>query len=56
MPWLEHASDDAITAAQGDVLLTGNGGIPQPHATPAYDLANGTQFFLGPFAGLQFGP
>lgn len=54
--WLEHAGDGVATAPSNDVVLAKAGSIPQPQATPAYDLAAGTQLFIGPFLGLHFGP
>lgn len=54
--WLEHAGSDTTSTPQNDTFLTGGDGPPRPQATPAYDLAAGTQFFLGPFLGLHFGP
>jgi hypothetical protein len=54
--WLEHAGDGVATEADNSVFLTKEGEIPQPHATPAYDMASGTQLFIGPFLGLHFGP
>ncbi len=54
--WLEHAGDGVATAADDNVVLAKEGSIPQPQATPAYELAAGTQLFIGPFIGLQFGP
>lgn len=29
---------------------------PQPLATPNYDMASGTQIYIGPYLGFQFGP
>lgn len=54
--WLEHAGDGVATDARGDVFLTGGEGQPRPQATPAYDMASGTQLFVGPVLGLHFGP
>jgi hypothetical protein len=54
--WLEHAGDGVPTAARDDVVLTKDGEIPAPQATPAYDMAAGTQVFIGPYVGFQFGP
>ncbi len=54
--WLEHAGDGVATPAESDVFLTKDGEIPAPQATPAYDMASGTQLFLGPFLGFHFGP
>jgi hypothetical protein len=57
--WIETAGDDLRTEPRGDVFLLKDGDddfVPHPHATPAYDMSTGTQFFLGPFLGVQFGP
>jgi len=54
--WLEHAGDGVPTAARDDILLTKDGEIPAPQATPSYDMAAGTQVFIGPYVGFQFGP
>ncbi len=55
--WFEHAGDDTRSRAEErSVLTSSNGAPPVPHATPRYELANGTQWFLGPFLGLAFGP
>jgi hypothetical protein len=54
--WLEHAGDAVTTPAEGDVYLTKDGEVPAPQATPSYEMASGTQFFIGPFLGLHFGP
>jgi hypothetical protein len=53
--WVEHAGDGVSTPARTDAYLTGDG-PPQPQATPAYDMASGTQLFVGPVVGLHFGP
>ncbi|MFO0552771.1 MAG: PEGA domain-containing protein [Polyangiaceae bacterium] len=54
--WLEHAGDGVATEARTDVYLSKEGEIPQPQATPAYDMVSGTQVFIGPAIGLHFGP
>ena len=54
--WLEHAGSDLQTVPRPNVLLTGGSGRPRALNTPAYDMAAGTQVFLGPFVGVQFGP
>ncbi len=54
--WLEHAGDGVTTPGEGNVFLTKDGEIPAPQATPSYEMASGTQFFIGPFLGLHFGP
>jgi hypothetical protein len=54
--WLEHAGNDMKTESEGDTILSKDGEVPHPLATPAYDMATGTQVYLGPFLGLQIGP
>lgn len=55
--WFEHAGDDTRSRAEERAVLTySNGAPPVPHATPRYELANGAQWFVGPFLGLTFGP
>lgn len=55
--WFEHAGDDTRSRAEERSVLTSNNGAPPiPHATPRYELANGAQWFVGPFLGLTFGP
>jgi len=55
--WFEHAGDDTSSRPEERAVLTSNDGRqPIPQATPPYDLANGPQWFLGPFLGLTFGP
>jgi hypothetical protein len=49
--WLENAGHDARTSPNGNQTLGA-----APLATPAYDLASGPQFYLGPYLGMQFGP
>jgi hypothetical protein len=57
LSWFETASDNGKSAQRTDtVLLPEDDTPPVPHATPAYDLANGTQWFIGPYLGLAFGP
>ena len=53
--WFEHAGDRAKTAARNDTYLYRDGSLPLAQATPAYDAASGTQWFVGPFLGLSFG-
>jgi hypothetical protein len=53
--WLEHAGDDARSQPRRQAVLIGDDGPPVPQATPAYDMASGTQWFVGPFLGLAFG-
>jgi hypothetical protein len=55
LTWLEHAGSDVESEAIDEAVLLG-GERPVPQATPAYDMAAGTQWFLGPFLGLAFGP
>jgi hypothetical protein len=55
--WFEHAGDETTSRPEERAVLTSNDGRqPIPQATPRYDLANGPQWFLGPFLGLTFGP
>ena len=54
--WLEHAPSSTQSEASGGQVLATEGQLPSPLFTPAYDLASGTQLYLGPFVGLQFGP
>ncbi len=55
--WFEHAGDDTSSRPEERAVLTSNDGRPPiPQATPPYELANGPQWFLGPFLGLTFGP
>jgi hypothetical protein len=55
---LENAGQKARTQADGKQVLIppAGAGLPQPLATPAYDMASGPQFYLMPYAGMQFGP
>jgi hypothetical protein len=53
--WFEHAGDGAKTAPRNDTYLYRDGSQPLAQATPAYDVASGTQWFVGPFLGLSFG-
>ena len=54
--WLEHAPSTTRSEPSGSQALLQEGQLPSPLFTPAYDLATGTQLYLGPFVGLQFGP
>ncbi len=55
--WIENAGDRAESAEDRAVLISTNPDVPpRPQATPAYDLANGAQWFIGPQLGLAFGP
>lgn len=57
MSWFETASDNAKSEARTDELLFRDSKSPPlPQATPSYDLANGPQWFFGPYLGLSFGP
>ena len=57
MSWFETASDNARSEARTDtVLFKDDKTPPQQQATPAYDMATGMQWFLGPYLGLSFGP
>ena len=51
--WLENAGTDATTTADPRHYLFP---LAVPLRTPSYRLASGTQFFLWPVVGLQFGP
>ncbi|MFO0678272.1 MAG: PEGA domain-containing protein [Polyangiaceae bacterium] len=58
LAWLETAGKDAHTAPDYTRFI-GNPSSsvpPEPLNTPSYTLASQTQFFLGPYLGLQFGP
>jgi hypothetical protein len=58
--WAENASiggNNASPPSPGRVMLSSQPGVaPAPIPTPQYHFANGSQIFLGPFLGLQFGP
>ncbi len=54
--WLEHAGDGVVEPSRSNVLLTKDGEVPAPQATPEYEMASGTQVFLGPYVGFFFGP
>jgi hypothetical protein len=55
--WFEHAGDGVKSEARDNAVLLGaDGASPLPQATPEYDMANGTQWYIGPFVGLGFGP
>jgi hypothetical protein len=57
LSWFETASDSAKSKARNDtVLFKDEKTRPLNQATPSYDLANGPQWFLGPYVGLSFGP
>jgi len=57
--WVENAPQSLRTTPRPNEFIgdpNNTGGGVQPIATPAYDMANGAQVYLGPFLGLQFGP
>jgi hypothetical protein len=55
--WFEHAGDDVKSEARNNAVLFSPSGDPiAAQATPEYDMANGPQWFIGPFLGLAFGP
>ncbi len=51
--WLENAGTGATTTADPNHYFAT---LASPLRTPSYRLASGTQFFLWPFIGMQFGP
>ena len=55
LTWLEHAGSEVESEPRQQAVLLG-GERPVLQATPSYDMAAGTQWFLGPFIGLAFGP
>lgn len=57
--WGENASvwgNNASPPSPGHALSSGQSVVTAPIPTPQYHFASGTQVFLGPFLGLQFGP
>jgi PEGA domain-containing protein len=55
--WFEHAGDGVKSEARNNAVLFSPSGDPiAPQATPEYDMANGPQWFIGPFLGVAFGP
>jgi hypothetical protein len=55
--WFEHAGDGVKSEPRNNAALFSPSGTPvAAQATPEYDMANGTQWFIGPFVGLAFGP
>ncbi len=57
--WLENAGTSAKTQSSDERLGSvdpANPQVPSPLATPQYDMANGSQVFIGPYLGMQFGP
>jgi PEGA domain len=54
--WLESAGEDAKSRARNDTFLVNSKDEPTARqATPAYDLARGPQWFIGPMLGFNFG-
>jgi hypothetical protein len=51
--WLENAGSSATTDADPNHYFLPSG---TPLRTPSYRLASGTQFYLWPYVGMQFGP
>ena len=56
MGWFENAGKNVESAASSNAYIGSTSVTPTPIATPAYHLASGTQVFIGPYLGLQFGP
>jgi hypothetical protein len=56
MTMLETAGQSVQTTASTSQYIGSQTVSPQAIQTPAYHLASGTQVFLGPYVGLQFGP
>ncbi len=54
--WAETARNAARTTGASNQVITADGQLPRPIATPSYDLANGDQLYVGPYLGMQFGP
>lgn len=56
--WADSASIWGKNTVPPDPTKTlyGNGQAPVPLPTPQYTIASGPQVFVGPFAGMQFGP
>lgn len=55
--WFESAGDNARSEPRNDTLLYKDEKTrPVPLATPAYDMANGIQWYIGPYLGVSFGP
>src|SRR5688572_44361 len=50
--WFESAGSDNLTEPDGDQILVKDGQPPRPIASPSYELADGTQLFLGPYVGM----
>ena len=53
--WLETAGSETRSPADGQRYLA-KGKDVIPVVTPTYRMASDTQFFLGPYLGVQFGP
>ncbi len=59
MLWADNASLAGTNSAPPStvrMLSTSSGANPVPIPTPGYDLATGSQVYIGPFLGMQFGP
>jgi hypothetical protein len=56
MTMIETAGQSVQTTANTSQYIGSQTVSPQPIQTPSYHLASGTQVFLGPYVGLQFGP
>jgi hypothetical protein len=54
--WIENAGSDVRAPGDSTQVLASSNQLPVPLDTPNYNLATGTQFFLTPYVGLQFGP
>jgi hypothetical protein len=57
--WADNASvwgTNSAAAPSTERFLSAPNQTRAPLATPAYELATGSQVFLGPFVGMQFGP
>jgi hypothetical protein len=56
--WGETAKENARTEADPNrVMVSESDSVaPRPIATPEFDLANGSQLYVGPHVGMQFGP
>jgi len=56
MGWFENAGQNLQSNASGSAYIGSSSVTPTPIPTPSYHLASGTQVFIGPYVGLQFGP
>ena len=55
--WLGPAAYRTKSAPRNDTtLVLADGTRPLAQATPEYDVANGVQWFIGPYLGVAFGP